>query len=514
MRADELVSGLGFIHRAGPCDAVVRGLTDDSRKVRNGWAFVARCDEYVDDAMAKGASVVFSSSAEPLTVPKHVCWFTRERVDQAAAGLLAERFFGDPSKRLALIGITGTNGKTTTALLIQYLLDAAGIQTGVIGTVYVDDGSPGGRRPTELTTPGAIEFSYHLSRMADAGCKAVVAEISSHALDQGRAGALRFHTAVFTNLSQDHLDYHQSMDAYAKAKSALFQQITDDGHAVVNADDPHAKQVLGGFSGSVFWTTLTGSTGENDGTVCQAEILDLGPDTSSARFVGPWGREEAHLPLIGKHNVCNTLQAITASHTIIDMSKGLRETLEAIPQVPGRLERIVPTHRDETCPHGGQTGAAEPPTVLVDYAHTPDALENALSALRPVTSGRLIVMFGCGGDRDRTKRPKMAQAACRWADRVFLTSDNPRTEDPRSIIQDAMAGIPASKKGALTVIPDRAEAIRASVFDGGPDDTVLLAGKGHEDYQTIGEDNIHFDDREHAASALEEWPRQRAASCR
>lgn len=499
-------------------DTPVLGLTDDSRRVRPGWTFIARPGidrdggAFIQDAVANGASAVLTGPIHPIKIPDSVCWYVAQRMDQAMTGMLAERFFGEPSKRLMLIGVTGTNGKTTTALLIQHLLRSAGVQTGVIGTVCIDDGTPGGRRPTSLTTPGAIEFSYHLSRMADVGCQAVVAEVSSHALDQGRAGALRFHTAVFTNLTQDHLDYHQTMDAYADAKSVLFKQLTDDGRAVVNADDPHAKKVLGGFTGPVLWTSLTDQTIDADGEVCRAQILKLKADASIARFRGPWGDIEVTLPLVGRHNVCNTLQAIAAAHTVTDVSPGLRETLETMPQVPGRLESVSLHRSEDADTQADHHDPEQTPAVLVDYAHTPDALENALSALRQVTTGRLIVMFGCGGDRDKTKRPIMAQTACRLADKVFLTSDNPRTEDPQAIIRDAMAGVPSEKEDSLTVIADRAQAIRASVMDAEVGDTVLLAGKGHEDYQTIGHENIHFDDREHAASALEDWVRRRVAS--
>jgi UDP-N-acetylmuramoyl-L-alanyl-D-glutamate--2,6-diaminopimelate ligase len=511
MRIKTLIQGLGPRHHAGPLDTTLTDLSDDSRAVPAGALFISRGKPdkqklYIQQALDRGAAAVLSEPIDFPNFPQDIPWYHHDHVDQQLAGTLAERFFGQPAKRLSLIGITGTNGKTTTSLLIQHLLQRAGIQTGVIGTIHTDDGTKTGKRPATLTTPGAIDLSRELARMANAGCRAVVAEVSSHALEQGRAAALTFRTAVFTNLTQDHLDYHATMQAYAKAKSILFTQLTPDGHAILNHDDSYAKQVLAEHTGPVWWTTLANNKENTSKTICRAGELTLRADSSSARFLGPWGDVKARLPLVGEHNVSNTLQAIAAAHSISDLSDSLHQALETIPQVPGRLEKVpYPIHANEK-----PATKDEPPAVLVDYAHTPDALENALSALRPVTQGRLIVMFGCGGDRDKTKRPIMAQAACRLADKIFLTSDNPRTEDPQQIIKEAAAGVPADKFADLTVIPDRADAIKASVFTGRSGDTVLLAGKGHEDYQTIGTKNIHFDDREHAAKALQQWARQKA----
>ena len=456
MRLEALIQDLGFRHHAGPRDTALTDLSDDSRAVPAGALYIARGGSdnrkaYIKQALDRGAVAVISEPIGSQNIPEGIAWYCHDRVDQRLAGTLAERFFGEPAKRLSLIGITGTNGKTTTSLLIQHLLKSAGIQTGVIGTIHTDDGTEAGKCAAKLTTPGAIEFSRELARMANAGCRAVVAEVSSHALEQGRAGALTFRTAVFTNLTQDHLDYHETMEAYAQAKSILFKQLAADGHAVINHDDPHAVQVLAGHTGPVWWTTLANNIDQENRTACYAREIDLRADVSSARFVGPWGDVVARLPLVGKHNVCNTLQAIAAAQSITDLSGSLRQWLEAIPQVPGRLERVPYPGPSDTC----KPASAEPPAVLVDYAHTPDALVNALTALRPVTPGKLIVMFGCGGDRDKTKRPKMAQAACRLADQIFLTSDNPRTENPDEIIKDALTGVPADKTDDLTVIADR-----------------------------------------------------------
>jgi UDP-N-acetylmuramoyl-L-alanyl-D-glutamate--2,6-diaminopimelate ligase len=513
MRLETLIRDLGLRHHAGPRDVSLIEISDDSRAVPTGAVYIARGGSdsrkaYIKQAVERGAAAVISEPLDGYNLPDDIAWYCHDQVDQRQAGRLAERFFGEPANRLSLIGITGTNGKTTASILIQHLLQHAGVQTGVIGTIHTDDGTEAGRRTASLTTPGAIEFSRELARMADAGCQTVVAEVSSHALEQGRTSALTFRTAIFTNLTQDHLDYHKTMEAYAKAKSILFTQLAGSGHAIINADDPHAKQVLAGRNGPVWWTSLADTVNTERQTVCYAKEIELHADSSSARFIGPWGDVVARLPLVGKHNVCNALQAIAAAHSIVDLSGSLREGLESIPQVPGRLERVpYPEHAD-----GNKPAAIEPPAILVDYAHTPDALENALTSLRPVTPGKLIVMFGCGGDRDQSKRPIMAQAACSHADTIFLTSDNPRTEDPQAIINDAITGVPTDKRGDLTVIVDRAQAIQASVLSADAGDTVLLAGKGHEDYQTIGKNNIHFDDREHAAQALMKWAQQKAAS--
>ena len=509
-RLTSLIQGTGLEHHAGPIDADLTDLSDDSRQVTPGSLFIARGRStdtlnFLRQALDRGAAAVIS---EPLDVPQPsdaIPWYRCEKVDQRLAGIVAEHFFGEPGKRLALIGVTGTNGKTTTALLIQHLLQSAGVRTGVIGTIHTDDGTAQGRRPAKLTTPGAIDFSRELARMADAGCRAVAAEVSSHALEQGRAHALTFQAAVFTNLTQDHLDYHQTMPAYARAKSILFTQLADNGLAVVNRDDPHAQDILADYVGRVLFTSMAGKDIPDKYPACYARDIDLRADASTARFIGPWGDVKATLPLVGKHNVCNTLQAVAAAQAITDLSANLKASLESIPQVPGRFERVLTPQ-----PNNAPATPQPIPTVLVDYSHTPDALENAASALRPLTPGRLIVVFGCGGDRDKTKRPLMARAACRHADRIYLTSDNPRTEDPDAIIRDALAGVPDDRKPDLTVQPDRAQAIRASVLEAEPNDTVLLAGKGHEDYQTLGRENIHFDDREHGRLALVQWVAMRS----
>ncbi len=478
-------------------DVMVRDLTDDSRNVQSGYLFIARSPDpaHTRQAIERGAVAILArpdlASQLANESPSSVAWYTATSVGQPLAGAIAERFFEHPSRKLTLIGVTGTNGKTTTAFIIQHLLRGAGVACGMIGTVWIDDGNQ--RRPAELTTPGAIEMSRLLAELVDHGCRAVVAEVSSHALHQGRTAALDFDTAVFTNLTGDHLDYHDTLDDYAVAKAVLFEQLSNHGWAVLNRDDPSASRMSDRCKAPTIWCSLAESpTIEPDvhDTICHASVLHLAADHSRARFDGPWGSVEVKLPLVGRHNVANALHAAAAANTVTPLARTLRQGLERCPTIPGRLERVR------------IGGAHRQPVVFVDYAHTHDALENVLGALQPLAKGRLVVVFGCGGDRDRTKRPKMATAACRFGDRVFVTSDNPRTEDPMRIIDDAIKGVPDDARAKVTVEADRAAAIAAAIAEASDDDTVLVAGKGHEDYQIVGTAKRYFDDREQAADAL------------
>ena len=540
MQLGALIQGLDLRLRAGSADTDVTALVDDSRKAAPGCAFIARAGAanpgvqagdgatFIRDAVAKGASVVICRDDAAAAVPAGVTVVTGNTIDQALTCELAERFFDRPSRKLKLVGVTGTSGKTTTTFLVQHLLHQVGMKTGVIGTVVLDDGAT--RTPAELTTPGAIEFTGLLARMVANGCQAAVAEISSHALHQGRVAALRFAAGVLTNLTGDHLDYHGTMDAYAAAKAILFEMLPENGFAIVNADDNYAERMVRNTRATVISTTVTvGSASAaaapaaplftstissrlpapDSRFFCRATLIDVDPTGSRARFDGPWGSVDVKLPLVGKHNVQNTLQAVAAANAVSNgLGKVLRKALETLPQVPGRLERVSSAKSQVSGSQDLGSGTLDlKPTVLVDYAHKTDALENVLSALRPLIKGdgQLICVFGCGGDRDRTKRPKMAAAACRLADRVVVTSDNPRTEDPQAIIREVLAGVPADKLPSVVVEPDRAAAIRLAIASATAADTVLIAGKGHEDYQIIGKEKRHFDDREHAAEALASW---------
>jgi murE/murF fusion protein len=507
MQLAQLIDGCKTLrvrsNRADP-GVSISDLTDDSRTVKPGSLFIARDGlqsdgrKYIDAAIAAGAVAVLSD--RPIELPagrdgQAIVQLVADKVDQSLAGHLAERFFGYPQQKLALLGVTGTNGKTTTAFLIQHLLNRSGVACGLIGTIQTDNGAE--VAAATLTTPGAIELSRLLAAMVAHGCRAAVIEASSHALKQGRIAALDFQVGVFTNLSGDHLDYHATMADYLAAKAVLFESLSPDAWAVFNADDASSQQIAARCAARQLWCTL--GHDEHGARTCRVEALELAAGFSRARFDGPWGSVEAKLPLIGRHNLANTLQALAAASAVTDVSRHLDEVLSQCPQVPGRLE-MVRIEDDE-----------QDPTVLVDYAHSHDALENVLTALRPLTKGRLRVMFGCGGDRDRTKRPKMAQVACRLADDIVITSDNPRTEDPGDILDDIRAGIDTKSDKRCRILPGRTHAIDHIVTSAELDDVVLLAGKGHEDYQIIGTEKRPFDDRKHATAALlkRRWSRSR-----
>jgi UDP-N-acetylmuramoyl-L-alanyl-D-glutamate--2,6-diaminopimelate ligase len=518
-------------------DVELTDLVDDSRRVVPGSAFVCRSGagggevtQLVRDAAERGAAAVFVEHSDAAAAEAAlrdagkdagrnagqdagqdarkpgVVLLRLERLTQAEAGELAEAFFDRPAEKLRAVGITGTNGKTTTAWLVRQLLRATGRKPALLGTIETDLGEAGGPVASELTTPGAVELSRMLARAVAAGCDSLVMEVSSHALHQGRAAAVAFDAAVFTNLTGDHLDYHGTMDNYAAAKALLFESLSESAWAIVNADDPWVDRMVRDCPAKMLGTAMRPPRDEEPGRAegeaipvrAWAEPLALRSDGSRARFHGPWGSLELELPLVGMHNLSNALQALAAASALWNVDRAAAGALSRLQPVPGRLEP-VPSGR---FPVDGFDPALCP-SVVIDYAHTHDALDNALRSLRPlVTSGgRLLAVFGCGGDRDATKRPKMAQAACRHADGVIVTSDNPRTEDPDAIIREVLAGVPDRGRNVKT-IPDRAEAIRKAVLEADARDTILIAGKGHEDYQIVGETKRPFDDRRAAADAL------------
>jgi UDP-N-acetylmuramoyl-L-alanyl-D-glutamate--2,6-diaminopimelate ligase len=486
----ELIDGLPIALLAGAAGAGIGGVADDSRQVQPGHLFIARRGSvqdgrrFIDDAVARGAAAVLCDVQT--TVPAGTARLVPcdSAPGPAALGAhLAERFHGEPSRSLKLIGITGTNGKTTTAHLIRHLLNQAGVPCGFIGTVHVDAGA--GPEPAELTTPSAPALSSLLRRMVDAGLQACAMEVSSHALDQDRVAGLRFRGAVFTNLSGDHLDYHRSMEAYLEAKCRLLDSVPPDGWLVLNADDPVSPKLAGRCHGTVIRCRL-GRPADCSATIGESDLTG-----TSVAMTGPWGRFGVQLPLIGAHNVVNALQAAATGNRLGLGGAMLEQGLSRSTAPPGRLERV--------------TEPGNPCTVLVDYAHTDDALRNVLSQLRPLVpaGGSLRVVFGCGGDRDRTKRPRMAAAAWSFADEVIVTSDNPRTEPPEAIIEDVWRGVPEHRRQQTIREVDRREAIRAGVSRCRPGDLLLIAGKGHEEYQIMGTQRLPFDDREVARAALD-----------
>ena len=520
MQLDTLIKDQPITLRTSAGDVDVTGLTDDSRAVQPGLLFIARpapgsdpneATRYLSQAIDTGAAAVLLPDGVDFDAPESVAVLQAKpsvAVDQRLCGHLAERFYGDPSKQLKLIGVTGTNGKTTTATILKHLLESAGHKCGLIGTVELDTGSPDDPTPATLTTPGAIELSRLLAEMVHNGCTHGVMEVSSHALDQGRADHVRFAAAAFTNLTQDHLDYHGSMPKYADAKAILFENLDKDAFAIFNGDDHwSARMARGCKAGSIAFSAVLKPDGElPPDTIarrrCCVRPIELTASASTAEFHGRLDSFIATLPMPGPHNLSNALQAAALALIAGGLSADeLKQGLETSKPVPGRLEPVGPDWPQPPAPN------SQLPTTLVDYAHTPDALQNVGKCLNGLTKGRLITVFGCGGDRDRAKRPLMARAAQQYADIVVLTSDNPRTEDPQQILDDAAAGFePATshQSPATHVVADRAEAIRFAIDLASEYDTVLIAGKGHEDYQILGTEKVHFDDREHAAAALKE----------
>jgi UDP-N-acetylmuramoyl-L-alanyl-D-glutamate--2,6-diaminopimelate ligase len=470
----------------------VRLVSCDSRRLGGGSLFVGLPGTRVDggtlwrQALADGAVAALIGPAAAAAAPpgeSDPVLVVSEPVARWA-GLLAAALWAHPSQRMALIGVTGTNGKTTTTHLIEHLAAAAGRPPALFGTLV--NRWPGHSVTAQHTTAFADLLQAQLAQAAEAGAGIAAMEVSSHALDQHRVAGCQFAGAVFTNLTQDHLDYHPSMEAYFEAKALLFAPPLLTGGAVVNIDDPWGARLADRLAaaGTPCWRSSL-QTGTAELTITD---LTLGSDGVRGRLVSPAGDGRFHSPLVGRFNLMNLLQAVGVLLQQGVPIAPLLTGLETFRGVPGRMERV-------------QVGDGDGlPAVLVDYAHTPDGLDNALAACRPFTAGRLICVFGCGGDRDRSKRPQMGAIAARLADQVVVTSDNPRTEDPQRILDDVVAGIPAGTQ--LRVEGDRATAIASAVAEAGCDDLVLIAGKGHEDYQILGTTKIHFDDREEAEKAL------------
>ena len=476
-------------------DPAIRGVSDDSRRVRPGDLFIARpgvADDggrHLAEAIAHGAVAVLGGvgTARALAGLRVVAV---AEVDpgslREAAGVTVGRFFGDPSRRLDLVGVTGTNGKTTTCFLIRQLLAAVQIRCGLMGTVLVDDGRES--RPAELTTPGAIELHESLARMVAHGCSAAAIEVSSHALDQDRVAGLRFNRAVFTNLSGDHLDYHGSMEAYLAAKRRLFESLDEASVAVVHRGDAAAAAMVEGCRASVLDYAI--AEGGREAAAVRGRVGFMDPSGTDLLLETPWGEATARLPLVGRHNVENALAAVAVAGSLGMPFESIIGGLATLTAPPGRFERVqVPEARF---------------SVLVDYAHTDDALRRALEALRPVLppGAKLRCVFGCGGDRDRSKRPRMAAVACALADQVIVTSDNPRTESPGAIVEEVLTGVAAADVDRVEAVVDRRDAIRRAVECCERGDILLIAGKGHEDYQIVGREKRAFDDRREAAAAL------------
>jgi len=463
----------------------VRGIAYDSRKVEPGYVFVAiegfRTDGHLfaGEALEKGAAALVVS--KPVAVPGEVP-LVRVPDTRLALALLAARFYGYPGHRLKLTGVTGTNGKTTTTYLLRAVYRRAGARVGLIGTVANWIGER--KIPVTHTTPESLDLQKILAEMAGAGVDTVVMEVSSHALALKRVAGCRFDTAVFTNLTQDHLDFHKDMQDYLGAKKILFEEA--ERVAVINGDDPAAPELRKACRGGVRVVTY----GIREKADVTAEKIDVHRKGTSFLARTPWGEAALNLKLTGSFNVYNSLAALAAGGAAGIPLAAMAAALEEVAGVPGRFE-LVDRGQDFT--------------VVVDYAHTPDGLENLLRTARQICTGRLVAVFGCGGDRDRTKRPLMGEIAARGSDLPVVTSDNPRTEDPLKIIADIEEGVRKVRRpGDYVVLPDRRQAIRYAIGSASAGDVVVIAGKGHEDYQIIGTEKFPFDDREEAARALEE----------
>lgn len=479
---------------SGDSAVEITAVCEDSRRIVPGALFVARSGnqtngaQFLQDAIARGAAAVLI--AADAAIPEHVSQELKAivRVDCPATegARAAHRVAGDPANALKVIAITGTNGKTTVAWFCRALLAAANQRCGLLGTIESDDGVS--QEPAALTTPGACELAESLARMVTNGCDTVVLEASSHALAQGRLYGVSVDRAIFTNLSGDHLDYHGSLAAYTSAKSQLFSQLAADGVAILNADDPAHESMARASRG----TRLHVSTMASDDPSVAARCVVVSMDRTGmdVELTGPWGVIRQTVSLIGRHNAENLLLAVACVSSLGVATEVIAQALGSLAAPPGRLEPV--------------TAASDPLTVLVDYAHTDDALVNVLQALRAVQgqSGTLSVLFGCGGDRDRTKRPRMAQAACRFANKVFVSSDNPRTEAPQAIIDEILTGIPEATRACVQSDPDRGRAIASVIHGAEPGEIVVIAGKGHETTQTIGTKRYDFDDRTRARAVL------------
>jgi len=496
----DLISSLPAKEVIGNPEVEVKGLAYHSGAVQEGFLFAAmrglREDgrRFISDALSRGACAVLvdqpldSQGAVQIVVPD-----ARE-----ALARLSSAFYGFPSSFLTVIGVTGTNGKTTTSYLIESILHEDGKSVGVMGTInYRYQGQV---MPAPTTTPESLDLQRNLQAMGEAGVTHAVLEVSSHSLDLQRVRGCDFDVALFTNLTRDHLDYHGSMEEYFRAKQLLFTRYLleskkEKHFAVINMDDSKGVELSRVANGTVFRYGIS-QRGE-----VWPQRVEESPEGIRCQVGTPRGFWEFFSPLIGRHNLYNILAAVSVGEVLGIPHQTMAAGIARLQRVPGRLERVP-----------GLQGIG----VFVDYAHTPDALERALETLNQVRSGRLIVVFGCGGDRDRGKRPVMGEVAAKGSDLAVITSDNPRTEDPLRIVEEVEKGVRRTGREkyqiddlsngwdspGYVVIPGRREAIREAIHFARPGDVVLIAGKGHEDYQILGEKKIHFDDREEAAEAL------------
>jgi UDP-N-acetylmuramoyl-L-alanyl-D-glutamate--2,6-diaminopimelate ligase len=484
----DLISCLSRVTVSGSLDVEIESLTASSREAKPGVLFAAirgtstDGHRFIPEAIAEGVAAILSETAPPSNYDPAVTWLHVPDT-RVAISLLASEIENHPWREMSVAGVTGTNGKTTTTFLLHHVMKTAWHRAGLLGTIVTDDGET--VEPAKHTTPGSIELSGLLSRMRNNGCRGVAMEVSSHGIHQKRVGGIGFDACIFTNLTQDHLDYHGTLDAYFKAKSDWFHDLALNPRgkkpvAVINFDDAYGAELAESLQGKLPQLRY------GFGVHCDFRANNLRQSSRGMEFeLTAKGKSYlVRTPLIGRFNVYNLLATIAGASACGIRPRDAIAALAESPQVPGRMENI------------GNAGGA---TVFVDYAHTPDAIENACRTLRELSPRRLITVFGCGGDRDKGKRPLMAAAAALHSDALIITSDNPRSEDPLAIIKDIESGV-----GSITSrsIPDRAEAIQFAVQASRSGDIILIAGKGHEPYQQFADRTIDFDDRKHASKAL------------
>ncbi|OKL37215.1 UDP-N-acetylmuramoyl-L-alanyl-D-glutamate--2,6-diaminopimelate ligase [Domibacillus mangrovi] len=483
MDLSTLLAAIPFYSQDKVGNPAVTSIENDHRLVSDGSIFICIKGYTFDghslakEAVSKGAVAIIAE--QPVDVPVPVIYV---RSTKRVMAQLAAHFYEHPTESFHLIAITGTNGKTTTSHLIEEILRANGETTGLIGTMYMKIGDE--MIETKNTTPESLTLQKTFAKMKKAGVSSAVMEVSSHALQEGRTNGTQFNVAVFTNLTQDHLDFHRTMEEYRTAKGLLFARLGNSFHAenqayaVLNVDD----------EASCVYEAMTAASvvtyGVKSSADIQAKDIRLTSEGTAFTIHYPGGTIDIQSKLAGLFNVYNVLAAFAAGFVSSVAAETMKVALERVDGVAGRFE-MVPN----------ESGTS----VIVDYAHTPDSLVNVLQTVRPLTTGRVMVIIGCGGDRDRMKRPLMAQAACQYADVAIFTSDNPRSEDPAAILADMEAGVIGKQ---YTVIDERKEAIHQAIAMAKPGDAVVIAGKGHETYQIIGQDVIHFDDREVAKEAL------------
>ncbi len=506
MRLSEVIHGIQITDRRGRMDADITGVTSDSRRVRPGDLFVAvrglSADghNFVLDALERGATAVLAEHWQLKREPERRPQVVLVPNSRRALALAAANLYGQPSRKLLVAGVTGTNGKTTVTYLLESIMRAASRNVGVVGTVECRFGGRIVR--TEHTTPDAVELHKLLAQMRGADVSHVAMEVSSHALDQQRVAGVHFKVAGFTNLTQDHLDYHKTLETYFKAKARLFSEVLRKSRArgrmaVVNVDDPRGEALVELWGGKSLRVSMDPERSEAD-VVALSTRLSL--DGTELEVRTPKGVFALETKLIGEHNVSNALVAIGMALAMGFSKSRIVRGLAALERVPGRLDRVP---NDDGL------------RILVDYAHTPDALDRVLATLRPLVKGRVIVVFGCGGDRDREKRPLMGAAVGKHAQLAVVTNDNPRSESPDAIAAAIRVGLEqagmkeigeAAVDGGFRVILDRRDAIRQALDWATPDDVVLIAGKGHEAYQIVGKEHRPFDDYEEARRMLAGLP--------